>query len=165
MRRLWLVLVLAACGPKVNPEEPFVEEDDPRAGASIDEPREVRWEELPEAPPPEGPLLREGTIARASLIPVLDQGPGPILSHMEVSAELDGDRFLGWRLVAFDPKHRDFDGIDLAPGDVLVALNGVVLSKPNELQAVWDDLRTADAIVADMRRAGTRFQLKWTITD
>ena len=146
-------------------DEPFVEEDDPRAGAAIDEPAQIRYEELPEAEPPAGPVVREGTIARSTLIPILDAGPGPILSHVEVSAEVENDQFYGWRLVAFDPKHRDFDGVDLVPGDVLVALNGVVLSKPQELQTVWDGLRTADSIVADIRRAGTRFQLVWTITD
>jgi hypothetical protein len=165
VRRLALIaFLLAACGPKVHMDESPFEQDDPRAGDAIDEPKQKTYAELPEAPP--GELLREGTISRAALTPILAAGPGPLLAHFEVSAELDdGNRFLGWRLVAFDPKHRDFDGVDLVPGDILVALNGVALSKPKDLQDVWDGLAAAPAIVADIQRGDSRFQLRWTITN
>jgi hypothetical protein len=158
-----IVFVLAAaCGPKVHMDDSPFEEDDPKAGAAIDEPRAPTYEELPEAPP--GVTAREGSIDRAALIAVLDAGPGPLLSHFEVAAETDGERFEGWRLVAFDPKHRDFEGVDLVPGDVLVALNGAAIARPDELQTIWDGMRTADVITADIRRGATRFQLRWTVT-
>lgn len=163
MRWTLAALILAAlgCGPKVNMEPSPFEEDDPSAGAPIEN-KQPTWEELPVAEV--GPGVREGTIDRAALVAVLDAGPGAVLRHFEVAAEHDGDKFLGWRLVAVDPKHRGFDGVDLQPGDVLVALNGRSVSRPDELQAVWDGLRTADAIVADLRRGEGKLQLKWTIT-
>ena len=68
-------------------------------------------------------------------------------------------------LVAIDPKHRGFDGVDLRPDDVLVALNGRAISRPDELQQVWEGLRAADAVVADLRRGPGKLQLRWTVTD
>jgi hypothetical protein len=162
MRWTSLVLILAAaCGPKVSTDPSPYEEDDPAAGAPVEETAPT-WEELPVAEA--GPGAREGTIERAALDKVLDAGPGATLRHFEVAAVHDGNRFLGWRLVAVDPKHRGFDGVDLVPGDILVALNGRSVSRPDELQAVWDGLRTADAIVADLRRGEARFSLRWVIT-
>jgi hypothetical protein len=161
MRWTLLVLILAAaCGPKVTTDPSPYEEDDPAAGAPVEN-AQPTWEELPVAEV--GPGAREGTIERAKLDAILDAGPGAVLRHFEVAAEHVGNRFLGWRLVAVDPKHRGFDGVDLLPGDVLVALNGRSVSRPDELQAVWDSLRTADAIIADLRRGEARFSLRWAI--
>ena len=51
------------------------------------------------------------------------------------------------------------------PGDVLIALNGRSIARPNELEAVWEVLRTAEAVVADLERDGGKFQLRWTVTE
>jgi hypothetical protein len=161
--RNWvLVLALFGCAPKVHVASTPFEEDDPRAGPPKEAPK-PRWEELPEAPVAEG--AREGTMTRAALHAVLDAGPGALLRHVEVAAELEGERFLGWRLVAIDPQHRGFDGVDLRPDDILVALNGRPLSRPDELAALWDQLRGADVVVADLRRGPGKLQLRWTVTD
>lgn len=160
MRWTLPLLFVAACGPKVSTDPSPYEQDDPAAGAPAAE-KAPTWEDLPVAEA--GPGAREGTIERAKLDAILDAGPGATLRHFEVAAEHDGNRFLGWRLVAVDPKHRGFDGIDLLPGDVLVALNGRSVSRPDELQAVWDSLRTADAIVADLKRGEAKFSLRWAI--
>jgi hypothetical protein len=161
--RLLLVAVLAAagCAPKVvvGPEPP--DQDDPRAAAP--EPaREPTWAERPVAP--STPRAREGTIARAALLAVLDAGPPAVLQHVEVAAELEGRRFRGWRLVAIDPEHRRFDDVDLEPGDVLVAINGRPLSHPEHLRDLFVQLRSAEVIVADLRRGAGRLQLRWIVT-
>jgi type II secretory pathway component PulC len=163
MHRLGLIalFVLAACRPRVDPQSPF-EEDDPRAGDVVEPEAAPTYEQLPEAP--SGPGVRVGTIERDDLVAALDQGPGPILGRVEVTAEHDGDRFLGWRLVSVDPKHPPFPGVDLQPGDVLIAINGRSIARPDELDKVWGALRTADEIVADLERDGAKFQLRWIIT-
>jgi len=162
VRRLALVLVLAGCAPKVHPEASPFEEDDPRAGPPA--PPETRsWEQLPVAPP--APGAREGAIDRKALVATLDAGPGALLRHVEVAAELADHRFIGWRLIAVDPDSHTFDGVDLRPGDILVAINGRTIAHPDELQAVWDQLRSAPAIVADLRRGDAKLQLRWTVID
>ncbi len=161
-RALLAVGFLAACGPKVDMQSSPFEEDDPRAGEPIEN-TEPTYEELPAAPMVKG--ARAGTIARTELLAALDQGPGVILGRVEVAAEHDGDRFRGWRVVAFDPDRPPFPGVDLVPGDVLIALNGRSIARPNELEAVWEVLRTAEAVVADLERDGGKFQLRWTVTE
>lgn len=154
-----LVVLAAACGPKVNVEPSPYEEDDPRASAEA--PRPPTWDELPVAPAT--PAAREGTMTRAALNAVLDAGPGALLATFEVAAELEGKRFVGWRLVALDPDHHAFDGVDLQPGDILVAVNGHAIARPDQLQKLWDSLRTAPVLVADLRRGEGKLQLRWTI--
>jgi type II secretory pathway component PulC len=78
---------------------------------------------------------------------------------------MDGERFLGWRLTSIDPEHHGFDGVDLRPDDVLVALNGRSISRPDQLQQVWDELRGAAAVVADLKRGEAKLQLRWVVTD
>jgi S1-C subfamily serine protease len=160
-RAALVVGFLAACGPKVNPASPF-EQDDPRAGNVVED-APPTYEELPVAPVIAG--VRAGSIARADLLAQLDAGPGPILGRVEVTAEHDGERFRGWRLVAVDPEAPPFPGVDLVPGDVLIAINGRSIARPDELQKVWGELRTASAIVADLERDGGRFQLRWAVTE
>jgi hypothetical protein len=164
MRRLAAVVAigLAACGPKVKVADPSpFERDDPSAGDPP--PAAPRWEELPPAPP--GPGQRGGTIERSALIATLDAGPGQFLRGFEIAAELEnGRQFRGWRLVQLMPGETRFAGLDLAPGDVLVAINGQALSRPDQLHAVWESLRTADELVCDLERAGGRFQLTFAIT-
>jgi len=155
------VLAALGCGPKVNMEPSPFEEDDPAAGAPA-APAEPTWEELPVAPT--GPGAREGTIDRAALDAVLAAGPVAVISHVEVAAEHDGEKFLGWRLVAVDPRYRGFDGVDLVPGDVLIAVNGRALAHPDHLHALWDALGSADEIVADLRRGEAKLQLRWRVT-
>ena len=160
-RALLVVGMLAGCGPKVNPG--WFEEDDPRAGGATVENEAPTYDELPVAPVIAG--VRAGTIAREELNAALDAGPGPILGRVEVTAEHDGDRFLGWRLVAVDPDAPPFPGVDLVPGDVLIAINGRSIARPDELDRVWTELRSAEAIVADLERDGGRFQLRWAVTE
>src|SRR5262245_32875474 len=109
------LLGLAACGPKVVMEPSPFEEDDPRAGDPAPRAEEPTWEQLPEAAP--GPGSRTGTVARADLQAVLAAGPGELLRSFEVTSELDGERFVGWRLVRFLGERR-FPGVDLVVGDV-----------------------------------------------
>jgi hypothetical protein len=155
-----LCACLFACGPKVSVQPSPFEEDDPRAGASIDE-RAPTYAELPEAPV--GPGARQGQIARAELDAVLDGSPGLLFRHLEVDAVLDGQTFRGWRIVGFAPDSRLFAGVDLQAEDVVVAVNGRAIARPDQLQQVWDSLRTADALVVDVRRGDAKLQLELAI--
>ena len=156
---LLVCLAAAACGPKVDPHSPF-DDDDPRAGhvaidaGPIDAPP-------PDAPPPE---VRTTAVTRAQLDAVLDAGPADLLASAELSAERQGDQFLGWRLVRFLRAGRRFAAIDLAPGDVIAEVNGHRLQDPPDLADLWDELRTATAIDARIVRDGQLFTIHADVT-
>jgi len=117
--------------------------------------------ERPVAPPGKG--LRTGTIERARLDAVLDGGPGNFLRQLEVTPRMDGNRFVGWQLVQLIDRTGPLVDVDVAPGDVLLAVNGQPLSRPDQLQTVWDSLRTANELDADLWRGTTKLRLSFTI--
>jgi len=161
MRLLLSVLFVAACGPKVQTtpvhEEDLVEKPKPAvAEAAAPAP------ERPVAPPGKG--LRTGTIDRAKLIAVLDQGPGAVLRQVDIFARMDGNRFVGWQLSQVLDRQGLFVDVDLVPGDVLLAINGKPLSRPDQLQTIWDSLRTANQLTAELWRGNNKLELSFQIT-
>jgi hypothetical protein len=162
VRALLCFALLAACGPKVAPKATAFDEDLPRerttaveeAPPPVDEPRPV-------APPGKG--LRFGTIERAKLLAVLDGGPGTFLRQLEVTARLEGQRFIGWQLVQLLDKTGPLHDVDVLPGDVLLAVNGKAIARPDQLQSVWDSLRTANELRAQLWRGGAKLELAFVI--
>jgi type II secretory pathway component PulC len=158
--RALLLLAVVACGPKVAPK-----------GTVFDEELESRHSETTEAAPasaprteaPPGKGLRSGTIERAKLIAVLDGGPGAFLRQMEVTPRMDGNRFVGWQLVQLIDRTGPLHDVDLAPGDVLLAVNGKPLSRPDQLQSIWDGLRTANEVRAQLWRGDTKLELAFAV--
>ena len=164
MRHLVLLVALlavAACGPKVNPQAPF-DEDDPRAGRAID-----AGVPVDAAPPVDAaaPTVRTTAVSRAVLTAVLDAGPADLLASFEVTAERPDGAFKGWRLVRFLRGARRFATLDLQPGDLLTGVNGHALESPPDLGALWDELRTATAIEATLVRQGAPFTIRADVTE
>jgi S1-C subfamily serine protease len=182
------VIALAACAAKVDPRSPF-DVDDPRAlredveraaandaaggrgpdpdaaGAPAADAAAAGATSASALPVPvPGAGARGGTVLRAELAPVLDAGPAAFLAWFEAEAATDGDRFAGWRLVKLLPAGRALAALDLVPGDVVVAVNGRPLSRPDELGDLWAELYRAGAIVAEVHRGGERFTLRYTIS-
>jgi hypothetical protein len=153
------IWIAAGCGPRVKLDEPTAFDlDDPAAqNASPEAPAP--------APPPPAPIrgARTGTIPRASLMATLDAGPGMFLRGFEVTRQLSGGQFSGWRLVQFFPGEERFRSLDLHPGDVLLTVNDRTLARPEHLQALWEELRGADAIVVRLERDGAPFELRFDI--
>jgi hypothetical protein len=162
MRRAALVVILAACGPKVAIEPSPYDEDDPAAGAPVQRSTFRGWDERVEAPH-QGEGLRTGTIDRTALLAVLDAGPGQFLRQLEVTGAMDGELFVGWQLVQLLDKSSALHRLDLVAGDILIALNGAPLSRPDQLMTVWDSLRSADRLTCDLLRGEARFQISFAI--
>ncbi len=181
------LVALAGCGAKVKP--PVFEEDDPRAAREAA--REGAPEDVPEGsmardgdagagapaptagepvalPPrplaPPGTQPRTGTIDRAALLGVLDQGPGGFLRGVEIAPSFDGSRFLGWRLEQIVDRASPLYGVDLALGDIIVAVNRRPLARPEHLMALWQELRGADELLAQVWRGAGAFELRFAIT-
>ncbi|HVV87309.1 MAG TPA: hypothetical protein VHE35_29915 [Kofleriaceae bacterium] len=110
-----------------------------------------------------GAGVRGGMVARTELKPVLDAGPASFLGWFDTEAVLVDGQFTGWRLVKLLPAGQPLAKLDLVPGDVLVAVNGRPLSKPDELGDLWTELYAAGAIVAEIHRGTERFTLRFTI--
>jgi len=160
--RALLCLLLVACGPKADPQKPSFDEPIEMPGAETKaEPAPVAVVERPVAPPGKG--LRTGTIDRARLDAVLDGGPGQFLRQFEVTARMDGDRFVGWQLVQLIDRTGPLVDVDVAPGDVLLAVNGQPISRPDQLQTVWDSLRSANQLDADLWRGSGKLRLSFVI--
>ena len=162
------ILVPAACGPKVS-TAPRAFDDDlevrpaPAAAAAPPAPSRPADAARPGTATPAGKGLRTGTIARARLVAVLDAGPGTFLRQLEVSPRLAGNRFVGWQLVQLLDRSGPLHDVDVAPGDVLLAVNGKPVARPEQLQALWDSLRTANELTARLTRGDARVELRFTI--
>lgn len=168
--RALLCLALLACGPKVDPQNPSFDDD---LGGKREAPNGATTAATPQAAPaapaPERPVapvgkgLRSGTIERARLVAVLDSGPGAFLRQLEVTPRMDGERFVGWQLVQLIDRTGPLVDIDVAPGDVLLAINGKPISRPDQLETVWESLRTANELDADLWRGKDKLRLSFTI--
>jgi hypothetical protein len=161
MRAVLALMLFCACGPKVAPQAPSFDED--LAGTEVAEPTEQAPAEpqRPEAPPGKG--LRTGTIERAKLVAVLDGGPGQFLRQLEVTPRMDGERFVGWQLVQLLDRDGPLVDVDVVPGDVLLAINGKSLTRPDQLQALWDSLRTANEVRAQLWRGDSKLELAFAV--
>ena len=162
MRASLVALLFAvACGPKVSTRPPSFDEDLGNQATAAPVTDELTMER-PVAPPGKG--LRSGTIARDRLVAVLDAGPASFLRQFEVTARMAGDRFVGWELVQLvGTQQNPLYDVDLAPGDVLLTINGTSIARPDQLQTVWDGLRTADAVTAQLWRGQTKLTLEFAV--
>jgi hypothetical protein len=164
MRTLLAVvaIALAACTPKVDTRTPSYDEE-LGSKPSKDEAAPVSVTTLARPEAPVGKGLRTGSIDRAHLLAVLDAGPGAFLRQVEVTAHLDGQRFVGWELVQLIDHGGPLADVDVVPGDVLLAVNGNPISRPDQLQTVWDGLRNANEVTAQLWRGNTKLELKFAV--
>ena len=164
MRVLLLAAALAACAPAVQPGAHFEEDFDGKPTTT------TATHPAAAAPPvaertdaPTGKGARTGTIERAHLISILDQGPAMFLRQLEVTARMDGERFVGWELVQLLDQTGPLTQLDVVPGDVLLAVNGQPISRPDQLFTLWDSLRTANEVVAELWRGPNKLELRFAI--
>ena len=165
MRRArWFLIVglVAACGPKVDPQSPF-DEDDPRAGRLID--AGVDAVDAGDADAVAAARPRSGTTTRAAVDAVLDGSPAALLRGVEVAALRPGGTFVGWQLVRILRKDSPLAAVDVQPGDVLRGVNGHTLETPQDLSALWQALYQAPAIDATIERDGQPFMIRFEIED
>ena len=158
----WLVAALAACGPAVAPKPVTFDEDLPRQQATPEAAPAPEVVNRPVAPPGKG--LRNGSIPRDKLSAVLNGGPGRLFhDQIEINAMLDKDRFVGWQLVQFLDPNSPLHDADIQPGDVVLAVNGKPLSRPDQVYALWESLRTANEVTAQVWRGNGQLTLAFTI--
>ncbi len=111
------------------------------------------------------PRVTSGTISRGELVPVLDEGLGRFLQHVETEPVFHKGAFVGFRIVSLFPGEPAFASLDLRPGDTVTKVNGRPIERPEQAASVWESLRTASALVVDYQRAGQRLALRFAIVD
>lgn len=140
------LLALAACGGSTKPAEapvkPAVAEAPP--------------------PPPSEPQPKD-KIARASVDAAVKAGLGKFLGNLEVEAQLDKGKFVGWRIVEL--RGDMWSGIDLKPGDVVTRVNGFTIEREHEADAAFKSLTVASEIRVSVLRSGQPAEIRFAIVD
>lgn len=116
--------------------------------------------EAAESEAPTAPMT-PGTIARGELDELLADGPAPILAMVVTEPYRERGRFVGFRIVSFTQGQPT--AIDLRPGDVILAVNGRRIERPEHYFEVFEALKQADQLSFDVRRDGVDQQLTYPI--
>jgi len=159
-RRLVLaVAVLASCGgnqsartePSRPGESPSAASGDggPMAPASADAP-------LP---------ARPGRLWRRDVVAALSRGLGDFLSHLQVEPALAAGKFHGWRVVGLRANDPLWQGTDLAPGDIVTAVNDRPLERPEQAFAAFQSLAVAKELRVTYERNHARREIVYPIDD
>ncbi len=117
-----------------------------------------------EAAPPPPVVAHQSVIRRAALDAVLEGGLGRFLQTVETAADVRDGHFVGFRLTALHDEAL-FEGIDLLPGDTLVAVNGQGIERPEDAYTAWTSLRVASELDLVILRGEERRALRFAIID
>jgi len=105
-------------------------------------------------------------VARSSVQEVVSEGLGMFLRRVDVDDHpvFVGGKFHGFRIAGL----RDaqfFSGVDLKPGDVVTAVNGFPIERPEQAQTAFDSLEVASELRVVVERGGQPRELVYTIVD
>lgn len=107
---------------------------------------------FPEEPAAE-PRPPAGTLWREDVDQALAAGLGQFLQLVTVEPYLEGDSFVGWEVQELRPPEA-WEGVDLRPGDVVTAVNGMPIERDHEAFAAFESLAKATELrVAILRDA------------
>jgi general secretion pathway protein C len=95
----------------------------------------------------------KGAVSRAELLATVNAGLGRFLQRVDVEPSLDAGQFRGFRIVALHPPGY-WQGVDLQPGDVVTALNGMPIETEMQAYDAFQSLKRADAVRVSYLRAG-----------
>lgn len=116
------------------------------------------------APPPVVEAGPRTSIARSSVRKVLKSGLGTFLQSVVVDGPVFlGGKFHGFRIAAL--KGKDWQGVDLKPGDVVTRVNGFVIERPEAAFEAFQSLEVASELRVDLEREGEPRSLRYAIVD
>ncbi len=106
-----------------------------------------------------------GTLRRSDVRQALSGGLGTFLQNLTLDVDhpvfRDG-RFVGFRITALNPA---WSTIDLKPGDVVTAVNGFSVERPEQAQQAFLSLAVASELRVDYEREGAPRSMRLAITD
>ncbi|HKA87438.1 MAG TPA: hypothetical protein VKE22_07210 [Haliangiales bacterium] len=115
----------------------------------------------PSPPPPPPPRPARAELTRTALNAALDAGPGAFLAKVRVVAARSAGRFLGWEIEALWPGA----AVGLERGDIVTAVNGRTLERPEALPALYQELRGASEVVVEFRRGLERRMARFPVVE
>jgi len=110
-------------------------------------------------------VLGRNELARADVSAVVDAGLGRFLRTVDVSPVLERGAFVGFRILRFRSEDGRYDAIELAPGDVVVRVNGSPIERPEQALAIFNGLRVVSELRVEYTRAGERREVRFAIVD
>jgi S1-C subfamily serine protease len=143
-------VMLVSCGAKTAPARP--------APAKTSD-------AIVEGPPDAGLPARPGRFWRSDVVAVLSRGLGEFLTRLQVEPVHAAGGFRGWRIVKLRAGDPMWDGTELRPGDVVVAVNGRPIERPEQAFAAFQSLAIANELRVTYERSGARRDLVYPIDD
>src|SRR5262249_236822 len=121
----------------------------------------------PSPPPPPPPRPARAELTRTALNAALDAGPGAFLAKVRVVAARSAGRFLGWESEGLWPRGAVRPGAagGLERGDIVTAVNGRTLERPEALPALFQELRGASEVVVEFRRGLERRMARFPVVE
>ncbi len=123
------------------------------------------------APQPAAPVaaapapLPPGHLRRSDLLATLSSGLGAFLARVEVEPTVAGNKFHGWRVVSLPGDTPEWKSVELAPGDVVTAVNGLPVERPEQALVAWQSLALAPELRLACERQGQPREVTWKIDD
>jgi S1-C subfamily serine protease len=150
-------LIVASCGGSQSTRtEPARQSEPPRSTLA-----DAGSTAMVDAPLPSRP----GRLWRRDVVAALSRGLGDFLSHLQVEPALRAGKFHGWRVVALRAGDPLWQSTDLAPGDVVTAVNDRPIERPEQAFAAFQSLAVARELRVTYERNNARKELVYPIDD
>ena len=110
--------------------------------------------------------LGEHTLSRSTVHAAVTDGLGVFLQRVEIDDHpvMTGGKFHGFRIAALrDPDY--WAGVDLKAGDVVTAVNGFPIERPEQAQTAFESLDVASELHVAYERDGQPRELVYSIVD
>ena len=103
-------------------------------------------------------------IRRLALEDVLEKGPGRFFARMPVEPYRLGRRLVGHRILAlYGNVNPHPEGLQV--GDVVMAVNNMPISRPEQFMRVWQAVSTVSAIEVKILRGEQPMRITYRIVD
>ena len=112
----------------------------------------------------EAPKKPVDALGRNDVLATVDAGLGRFLQRVDVEPELQDGQFQGFRIVGLHPPEF-WEGVDLAPGDVITKVNGLPIERETQAYAAFETLRAAKELRVSIIRGGAPRELVLPIRD
>jgi type II secretory pathway component PulC len=117
------------------------------------------------APTAQPEAAPQGALTRSQVHRVVTRGFGAFLQNvmLEDRPVMADGKFKGFRIAALNGNF--FRGADLAPGDVVMRVNGFSVERPEQALEAFRSLEVASELRVEIERAGAPRELRYAIVE